>query len=101
MEECVGINDDILREVIIPVMAVSRRAKDGSVTKAARLSPPLPPLIRNSISTAATKKPQSLWDRQLQKLLLKRASLTWCSTVAVTSSTDVFRNSLKAPAKLV
>ena len=33
MEECVGINDDILREVIIPVMAVSRRAKDGSVNE--------------------------------------------------------------------
>ena len=31
MEECVGIDDAILREVIIPVMAVSRRAKDGSV----------------------------------------------------------------------
>ena len=33
MEECVGINDDILREVIIPVMAVSRRAKDGTVNE--------------------------------------------------------------------
>ena len=31
MEECVGIDDTILREVIIPVMAISRRAKDGSV----------------------------------------------------------------------
>jgi hypothetical protein len=31
MEECVGIDDAILREVIIPVMAVARRAKDGSV----------------------------------------------------------------------
>ena len=31
MEECVGIDDAVLREVIIPVMAVSRRAKDGSV----------------------------------------------------------------------
>lgn len=30
MEECVGIDDKILREVIIPVMAISRRAKDGS-----------------------------------------------------------------------
>lgn len=30
MEECVGIDDRILREVIIPVMAVSRRACDGS-----------------------------------------------------------------------
>ena len=30
MEECVGIDDKILREVIIPVMAVSRRAKDGT-----------------------------------------------------------------------
>ena len=30
MEECVGIDDAILREVIIPVMAVSRRAKDGT-----------------------------------------------------------------------
>lgn len=31
MEECVGIDDKILREVIIPVMAVSRRAADGTV----------------------------------------------------------------------
>ena len=30
MEECVGIDDAILREVIIPVMAISRRAKDGT-----------------------------------------------------------------------
>lgn len=30
MEECVGIDDQILREVVIPVMAVSRRACDGS-----------------------------------------------------------------------
>jgi hypothetical protein len=33
MEECVGIDDGILREVIIPVMAVSRRAKDGTVNE--------------------------------------------------------------------
>jgi hypothetical protein len=33
MEECVGINDAILREVIIPVMAVSRRAKNGTVNE--------------------------------------------------------------------
>ena len=33
MEECVGIDDNILREVIIPVMAVSRRAKDGTVNE--------------------------------------------------------------------
>lgn len=31
MEECVGIDDATLREVIIPVMAIPRRAKDGSV----------------------------------------------------------------------
>ena len=31
MEECVSIDDTLLREVIIPVMAISRRAKDGSV----------------------------------------------------------------------
>ena len=31
MEECVGIDDAILREVIIPVMAIPRRARDGSV----------------------------------------------------------------------
>ena len=31
MEECVGIDDAILREVIIPVMASPRRAKDGTV----------------------------------------------------------------------
>ena len=30
MEECVGIDDKILREVIIPVMAIPRRAKDGT-----------------------------------------------------------------------
>lgn len=30
MEECIGIDDKILREVIIPVMAVPRRAMDGS-----------------------------------------------------------------------
>lgn len=30
MEECVGIDDQILREVIIPVMAIPRRAKDGT-----------------------------------------------------------------------
>lgn len=33
MEECVGIDDDILREVIIPVMAISRRAKDGTTNE--------------------------------------------------------------------
>ena len=33
MEECVGIDDSILREVIIPVMAVSRRAQDGTVNE--------------------------------------------------------------------
>ena len=33
MEECVGIDDAILREVIIPVMAISRRAKDGTVNE--------------------------------------------------------------------
>ena len=31
MEECVGIDDAILREVIIPVMAIPRRAKDGTL----------------------------------------------------------------------
>lgn len=31
MEECIGIDDKILREVIIPVMAVSRRARDGTM----------------------------------------------------------------------
>ena len=30
MEECVGIDDTILREVLIPVMAIPRRAKDGT-----------------------------------------------------------------------
>ena len=30
MEECVGIDDAILREVIIPVMAIPRRAADGT-----------------------------------------------------------------------
>lgn len=30
MEECVGIDDQILREVIIPVMAIPRRAKNGT-----------------------------------------------------------------------
>jgi len=30
MEECVGIDDTTLREVIIPVMAIPRRAADGS-----------------------------------------------------------------------
>ena len=33
MEECVGIDDTILREVIIPVMAISRRAKDGTTNE--------------------------------------------------------------------
>ena len=33
MEECVGIDDTTLREVIIPVMAVSRRAKNGEVNE--------------------------------------------------------------------
>lgn len=30
MEECVGIDDAVLREVIIPIMAIPRRAKDGT-----------------------------------------------------------------------
>ena len=38
MEECVGIDDQILREVIIPVMAVSRRAKDGTTNEAEPLN---------------------------------------------------------------
>ena len=29
IEECVGVDDQILREVIIPIMAISRRAMDG------------------------------------------------------------------------
>lgn len=33
MEECIGIDDAILREVIIPVMAIPRRAKDGTVNE--------------------------------------------------------------------
>ena len=33
MEECVGIDDAILREVIIPAMAISRRAKDGTTNE--------------------------------------------------------------------
>ena len=33
MGECVGIDDAILREVIIPVMAISRRAKDGTTNE--------------------------------------------------------------------
>ena len=33
MEECVGIDDAILREVIIRVMAISRRAKDGTTNE--------------------------------------------------------------------
>lgn len=38
MEECVGIDDTILREVIIPVMAISRRAKDGTTNEAEPLN---------------------------------------------------------------
>ena len=30
VEECVGVDDQILREVIIPTMAISRRCMDGS-----------------------------------------------------------------------
>ena len=30
IEECVGVDDSILREVIIPVMAIDRRAMDGT-----------------------------------------------------------------------
>lgn len=30
LEECVGIDDQMLREVIVPVMAVSRKACDGT-----------------------------------------------------------------------
>lgn len=30
IEECVGVDDQILREVIIPTMAISRRCMDGS-----------------------------------------------------------------------
>ena len=38
MEECVGIDDQILREVIIPVMAISRRAKDGTTMESEPLN---------------------------------------------------------------
>ena len=38
MEECVGIDDQILREVIIPVMAISRRAKDGTTIESEPLN---------------------------------------------------------------
>ena len=38
MEECVGIDDQILREVIIPVMAISRRAKDGTTNESEPLN---------------------------------------------------------------
>ncbi|MBO7079833.1 MAG: hypothetical protein J6W64_08515 [Bacilli bacterium] len=30
VEECVGVDDKVLREVIIPTMAISRRCMDGS-----------------------------------------------------------------------
>lgn len=33
VEECVGVDDKILREVIIPTMAISRRPLDGSDVK--------------------------------------------------------------------
>jgi len=33
VEECAGVDDKILREVIIPTMAVSRRCLDGSTHK--------------------------------------------------------------------
>ena len=38
MEECVGIDDQILREVVIPVMAISRRAKDGTTMESEPLN---------------------------------------------------------------
>ena len=38
MEECVGIDDQILREVVIPVMAISRRAKDGTTVESEPLN---------------------------------------------------------------
>lgn len=33
IEECVGVDDKILREVIIPTMAVNRRCMDGSIQR--------------------------------------------------------------------
>ena len=38
MEECVGIDDQILREVVIPVMAISLRAKDGTTVESEPLN---------------------------------------------------------------
>ena len=38
IEECVGVDDQILREVIIPIMAIARRAMDGSTRPEETLS---------------------------------------------------------------
>ena len=63
MEECVGINDDILREVIIPVMAVSRRAKDGTVNE-------LEPLNKSQVYiTTAGYKGTYPYDRLIGMLV--------------------------------
>ena len=38
VEECVGVDDQILREVIIPTMAISRRCMDGSTQQSETLN---------------------------------------------------------------
>jgi hypothetical protein len=38
IEECVGVDQKILQEVIIPTMNVSRRCKDGTVQEAETLN---------------------------------------------------------------
>lgn len=83
MEECVGIDDKVLREVIIPVMAVSRRAKDGTVNE-------LEPLNKSQIYiTTAGYKGTYPYDRLIGFLVRMVTQPERCMVLGGTWRTPV------------
>jgi hypothetical protein len=83
MEECVGIDDAILREVIIPVMAIPRRAKDGTTCETE-------PLNKSQIYiTTAGYKNTYPYDRLIGLLVRMITQPTRCMVLGGTWRTPV------------
>lgn len=83
MEECVGIDDQLLREVIIPVMAIPRRAMDGTVNE-------LEPLNRSQVYiTTAGYKGTYPYDRLISFLVRMATQPKRCMVLGGTWRTPV------------
>lgn len=83
MEECVGIDDQLLREVIIPVMAIPRRAMDGTVNE-------LEPLNRSQVYiTTAGYKGTYPYDRLISFLVRMATQPERCMVLGGTWRTPV------------